>query len=280
MQHIHVFTGPGEKWRPAYMIARLAGIWGGRGYKVTVGPDTLHQADLGILHVDQTIVYDDYLPNNPDARPLLNATIRDISKRLVSRNLVCPESAHSGPVIIKSNYNAFGARERKGLAKFSLARSMHRLTRWLPWRWVGQLPDQVYPVLNSAREVPDWVWRRDDLVVEKFLPEMVGDEFALRVWLFFGDYEYGVRMFSHSPVVKAKNIHRYEYLNDVPDSLRAERIRLGMDFGKFDYVVVDGQAVLLDVNKTPTVGIVNTKTSRLPALADGIGKYFAVDRSC
>jgi hypothetical protein len=27
---------------------------------------------------------------------------------------------------------------------------------------------------------------------------------------------------------------------------------MGMDLGKFDYVEVDGQAVLIDANKTPT----------------------------
>jgi hypothetical protein len=37
----------------------------------------------------------------------------------------------------------------------------------------------------------------------------------------------------------------------VPDFLRAERERLGFDYGKFDFVIHDGQAVLLDANKTP-----------------------------
>jgi len=38
----------------------------------------------------------------------------------------------------------------------------------------------------------------------------------------------------------------------VPEELHAMWARLGFDFGKFDYVVRDGQIVLLDANRTPT----------------------------
>jgi hypothetical protein len=40
-----------------------------------------------------------------------------------------------------------------------------------------------YPVCKRIRDVPAWVWVRDDLVVERFVPEKEGDEYALRVWL-------------------------------------------------------------------------------------------------
>jgi hypothetical protein len=37
-----------------------------------------------------------------------------------------------------------------------------------------------------------------------------------------------------------------------PISRRNERARLGFDFGKFDFVVHEGQSVLLDTNRTPS----------------------------
>jgi hypothetical protein len=37
----------------------------------------------------------------------------------------------------------------------------------------------------------------------------------------------------------------------VPDEIRAERERMGFDYGKFDFVVNDGKAVLFDANRTP-----------------------------
>ena len=65
--------------------------------------------------------------------------------------------------------------------------------------------------------------------------------------------EYGVALHGRDPVVKAASTVKKEDLQTVPDSLRAERERLGFDFGKFDYVERDGEVFLLDANKTPTV---------------------------
>lgn len=280
MPHIQIITAADESFRPSYMVARLADMWREKGYRVTVGPAEILEADIGVVHVDRTEVPASLIPANPHRRPLLNAAITDISKRAISNRLLDPGSDYRGEVIVKTNANAFGARELRELSKLNPARVGRRLTRWLPWQLVRQLPKQSYPILPSARHVPGWVWRRDDLVVERFLPERVGRQFALRVWLFFGDREYGVRMFSDSGIVKAKNITHYEYLDRVPESLRRERRRLGMDFGKFDYVVVDGEAILLDVNKTPTVGGGGGRSGRLPGLADAIDDFLTKERQC
>jgi hypothetical protein len=37
----------------------------------------------------------------------------------------------------------------------------------------------------------------------------------------------------------------------VADALRAERARLGFDYGKFDFISHDGRPILFDVNRTP-----------------------------
>jgi hypothetical protein len=54
-----------------------------------------------------------------------------------------------------------------------------------------------------------------------------------------------------------------------------ERARLGFDYGKFDFVIHEGQAVLLDANRTPTaVRNLSTYQQRhAQSLAGGIG-YF------
>jgi len=45
---------------------------------------------------------------------------------------------------------------------------------------------------------------------------------------------------------------RFQWPVAVPDELRAERSRLGFDYGKFDFVVHEGRAILLDANRTPS----------------------------
>lgn len=271
--HIQIVTLPNEKFLSSYLISRLAMIWQEQGHKITIGPAKHLDGDIGILHMDRTWISDTLLPDNPQGRLLLNGSILDISKRRISSNLLEHDSSYIGPVIIKTNANYFGWPERSATSSRIMLQFYEKLMKNFSWRLTRQFLPGDYPVLDSLGDIPTWVWRRNDLVVEKFLPEIEGDEFALRVWVFFGDKEYGARMFSRNPVVKAKGITRYEYIYDVPDSLRKVRDKLGINFGKFDYVIVNGEAILLDVNKTPTVAAPNPPNTNSPniiSLASGL----------
>lgn len=280
-KHIHIVTLQHENFIPHYLISRLAEWWREQGHRITVGPSLRLEADIGIMHVDRTVVPAQCLPDNPFERPLLNATVLDISKRHISSNLVGPDSGYTGPVIVKTNANFFGLPERHaeraaGRASMSTWTRMYyrRLLEYTSRQRTRKFMGKNYPVLTRLDCVPEWVWEKEDLVVERFLPEIEKDEYALRIWLFFGDQEYSVRMFSRNPVVKAARMTRYEYISGVPDALREVRKKLGMDFGKFDYVLVNGEAVLLDVNKTPTIATTRSPTSNLPRLASGLLSYF------
>jgi hypothetical protein len=232
---------------------------------VAIGPAAEVAGDVALLHVDLTRIPASALPRNPSGTPLLNAGVLDISKRAVSRQLVRPGDGYLGPVIVKTDANYFGAPEEKGKRRGLLRRMLEHAPSW---RLAGTLPRRQYPVLDTARDVPDWVWRRDDLVVERFLPEIEDGLYVVRSWMFLGREEYAVKVYGREPVVKARRLVRFEYLKAVPDSLRAERERLRFDYGKFDYVERDGEAFLLDANKTPTVG--GKRTPNLRRLADGL----------
>lgn len=275
--HIQIITLPNENFIPTYLISRLAMIWQEQGYKITAGPANRLDGDIGILHMDRTWISATWLPDNLQGRLLLNGSMLDISKRRISRNLLGRDSGYIGPVIIKTNANFYGWPERSAMASRTILGFYQKLLQKnLSKRLKQQFPPEGYPILDSICDIPAWVWRRDDLVVEKFLPEMEGNEFALRVWLFFGDKEYGARMFSRNPVVKAGGITRYEYIHSVPGSIRKVRDELAMDFGKFDYVIVNGEAVLLDVNKTPTLAAPsppNTNSRNIISLASGMVNF-------
>lgn len=272
--HIQIVKLPDERFPASSLINCLAEIWREQGHKITVGPAKKLNADIGILHMDRTWISEAWLPENPGRIPLLNGSLLDISKRRISRNLLQRDSGYQGPVMIKTNANYFGWPERASSSSRIMLNFYHMLIRKnISWRWTRLFLPGSYTVLDSMDQVPAWVWRRDDLVVEKFLPEKDGNEFALRTWLFFGPMEYGVRMVSRHPVVKAGEITRYEYIDDYPVSLRKTRIELNADFGKFDYVMVNGEAVLLDVNKTPSMTAANPSSGHSPnmlKLASGL----------
>ena len=259
---IQIITGDDRPFAPKYLMYRLMELWREDGHTVLVGPTRRVTADLAIMHVDLTVMQPHHLPDNPDGCPVVNGGVLDISKTRVSRQRVLRGGVHVGPVIVKSNFNAFGNKEFRALGRWSGPHFRRRLSKIIPWRWAGSLPKKDYPVLDAVSQVPGWVWDRSDLIVERFVPERDGDDYVLRCWLFFGDQEYSVKLFSRHPVVKVGNIHRHEYLHEVPDSLREARRALGFDYGKFDYVMVDGEAILLDANKTPAI----SGTSRSPNL--------------
>jgi hypothetical protein len=236
------------------------------------GPEENPPADLAIQHIDLTVVpaeYRAWLLKYPRA---INVAAIDISKRHVSENLVSARDGYQGPVLIKTNANAGGLKEAR----------LARKTRFLTRRVVGSQAQRggprrrpgAYQILRSASQVPQAVWENPHLVVEKFLPERQGGFYCLRTWQFFGTAEINSLAFAKEPIVKARNAVRIEPV-DVPEELRQIRERLGFDFGKFDYVMLDGRAVLFDANKTPTLG--NFPPDRyLPLvrrLAAGLAKY-------
>jgi hypothetical protein len=109
---------------------------------------------------------------------------------------------------------------------------------------------QPYPILGSVSEVPADVWNNPGLVVERFLPEQDAQGFWLRVWVFFEDRERCTRYCGTEPIVKGANVVARESV-PVPEEMRAERERLGFDYGKFDFVVREGRAILFDANRKP-----------------------------
>lgn len=272
--HVHIVTEDAGVLPRRSLVGHWASDWVARGARVTVGPTARLDADIGIMHVDLTTVPPDRIPENPLGRPLLNAGALDISKRRVSRNLLERDAEYEGQVIVKTDANCFGSREFASLSRFDSRRVRRKLAKYLSWRFVGELPAGTYPVLPNLQEVPEWVWRRSDLVVERFMPEIEDGAYVLRSWLFFGDRDYVVKLYGSDPIVKAGHVVRHEILDDVPESLRELRAGMGMDLGKFDYVEVGGRAVLIDANKTPTAASERPREA-LMAVGDALFGYLA-----
>jgi hypothetical protein len=267
---IHVATDKPNALCDYYLIAKLAWHWKRVGHVVTAGPvgGIDPGIDLAIFHVDRTRVDPDSVPGNPAGRPFLNSRVLDISKHLFSLMRVMPGDPWKGSVIVKSDLNAFGSQEWDEREHSFFERKRRRLAR-RHWKLARSLPPRSYPVLPSISAVPGWVWRHPDIIVERFVPQMNEGLYCLQGWVFFGKRGYTYRMYSTDPVVKAGSIMKAEFLGDPPPELEAFREANGWDFGKFDYVEVDGKHVLLDINKTPSI-TTGPDTPRLRDLAMGI----------
>jgi hypothetical protein len=180
----------------------------------------------------------------------LNAGVLDIAKRSIADGLVLPGDGYEGPVIVKTDLNHGGLPERRlrrGLANW--------LGQRLPGRWSGRPPGGVYRVYERRALVPAWVWRRPELVAQRFLAERHGAHYALHQWFFLGDASVVSTLLGAEPLVKWQSrIGNLPLHDEVPAEIRRRRAELGFDYGKFDYVVQEGRAWLLDANTTPHLG--------------------------
>jgi len=256
-----------------YLMLKIVKNWQASGVEVVVlrGPERYEAADVIVLHVDLTVVPQEYLDFCARYPIVVNGRVRDISKRKISKNLLGPKDHYTGAVIVKADLNFGGFPELKMQRSGRLSRMWNK---YLPWSITGILSPSDYPVFRSMAEVPKAVWRNRRLVVEKFCPEREGDHYCLRQWIFLGDRGVSQRLVSLNPIVKFPNEVHLEYGPPVPESLREMRSRLGFDYGKFDYVVVDGEVILLDANRTPALGVSDGWAQNMAAeLAGGLPSF-------
>jgi hypothetical protein len=248
----------------SHFIWSLCEVWRERGIEIEIlkGTQKIAEADLLIPHLDTTILPRAYIDFFQNYRQVVNRSLHDISKRIISRNLLTREDAYDGPVIVKTDFNSGGISDfnfEGPRISFSSRRKKRFWSRLFGakqqaaspnWEKLNCLDPADYQVFPSLKEVPEAVFLNKWLVVERFLPEFENGIYYLRVYKFFGDRALCVRVGSPRPIVKQGDIISREEIS-IPDEIVAVRHELGMDFGKFDFVIHQGKMVLFDVNYTP-----------------------------
>lgn len=268
----------------SYIVDHLARCWREDGHTVIYlfGTRRFIPADLIFVHVNLSVVPDAYLEFASRYPIVINGRIRDIRKSTTSRNLLRPGDPWDGPVIVKSDLNYGGEPER------TLRHSW--LQRHLPlWRRVTTLSDRVrgrqlpfrswrdYLVFDRSADVPQSWFRNRHAVVERFRPEIDDGLYHLRMYQFLGKRWSCSRLASPHPVLKAATSVRVDRIEPHPDIV-TWRESLRMDYGKLDYVIHEGEVVLLDANKTTGasrhLGDADLRAARR-YLAEGLYGYFS-----
>jgi len=257
------------------LINRLARLfWAPAGWEIVVqqGLRDPPDADLAILHVDLTVVPDEYMALAARYPVCINGQVRDISKRVVSRDLIDRDDPYDGPVMVKTDRNAFGTPERKLRLAVGgpRARWAEAIERRLPQRWTGRLRTDDYLHFSRKSDVPAWVWRHPELVVERFFEQRQGALYTINQWQFLGDSGVVLTYYGNEPVVKYQRQVKQDPVHlDVPEEIRRRRAELKFDYGKLDFIVTTEGARLLDANRTPWNPRPPTDP-RLIAMAEGL----------
>ena len=260
-----------------YAITFLAEFWSQDGHRVhyLFGTRKFVPADLLLVHVDLSVVPDEYLEFASRYPIALNSDVKDIRKSQISTNLVKQDDVYSGKVIVKTDLNFGGSPEQILRRHRSPWRRL--ASRFVRAHTIGASlkTHSKYRIYDRLTDVSPAVFERDDLVVEKFLPEQEGNFFFVRNYEFLGDSATCTRLASRDPIVKDQTIVWIEEIEPHPEIVQARK-RLNFDYGKFDYVIYDGQPVLLDANKTTGADRIRTPelNARRRRRANGIYSYF------
>lgn len=252
---MHQSDSESTAWR--YLIHHFADIWRNDGHDVfyLFGIKKFVPADLIFVHVDLSVVPQSYITFAKRYPVSVNANVVDIRKRNFSKNLLKPGDTWEGKVIVKSNKNAAGVPERwrGGLPRkiinklLSIVNVEHHQLQFL--RPSLKSPAS-YPIYNHLNEVPKHYFYLPGLVVQKFTPEIENNYYCLRYMSFLGDRVSCSKLKSKHPIVTGGTTEIVEHSIEPDPEIMAMRKNLGFDYGKFDYVVVNGKAILLDTNKT------------------------------
>lgn len=238
----------------SYLIVPIIEEWKRLGHEINIvrGPTGYVPADVAVAHIDLTRIppeYQELLARYPSA---INGRLIDISKSRISSLRVESGRSWSGPVIVKTDLNTGGAPERLlNTGTPSLQRRL--LSRW---RRLFAPPSErnvnpgAYPVYPTLDRVPAWIRKDDRFVIERFLPERDGERYVLRHWVMLGSRGVCLVVRSDHPVVKANPAGEVE-VTAPPEGLLSRARELGMDYGKIDFVLHEGEPVILDVNRTP-----------------------------
>lgn len=243
----------------------------GHSWRVTRGP-TVVPGDAALLHVDCTVVSEDYLALASRYPRAINFGVADTSKRKVSRLLLNRGDPWDGRVIVKSDLNY------RGILEDTHNRRAARAGKAPPHPGAARLGQ--YRVLDKIGDVHDHVWNDESLVVERFLPEVnANGGFVIRTWVFMGGQDSCNRIVTPNWIAKAGDAVRFDPIA-VPEQLRAERERLNFDYGKFDFVMNGDEPLLLDANRTPGIAkaVEQMQAMAAPVLARGLADLIETAR--
>jgi len=270
-----------------YLISILANYWQEDGHEIIYlwGTDQFVHADLLFVHVDLSVVPNLYLQFANQYPIVVNGKVRDIRKSKYSQGLLHQGDNWEGSVIVKSNENYAGRPERKrkryNSIKDNIRHEIDRFVKRLNLSWIKPFFDTPldYPIYDNLKEVPRPYFYHPQLVVQKFFPEKEDNLYCVRMMFFLGDHLNCIRLKGNHPIVNSMHILDVEPNIEPHPQIVSMRKRLKFDYGKFDYVVVDGQPILLDTNKTigrPVKKLASDSEmdSHLKHYANGLYSYF------
>lgn len=249
---VYVEHAPSFATNRRYILNRALELFHGAGlrYRLLERADRRNTAAAAFVHVDLTDVPPRHRPAAGAYALCLNGEATSISRLLYSRARLRQDSQYAGPVIVKSVLNYRGLPELNYL--ITTSRTFRLECRFL--RLLGRIPQAMrcppYTLYESLDAVPDDVWKDPRRIVERFVPGQLATPVVKYRYDFFLDVVLHTRGIYDSLLADPDTVREVTLVDTVPNEVRCVRANLRLDYGSVDYFVTDGEAVIVDVNKT------------------------------
>lgn len=213
--------------------------------------ETFVPADALLVHIDRSVLPEAVTRFAAQYPKHVNGGALDIRKSRFADGLLAPGDSWPGPVIVKSDLNYGGMPEFWDLNV--MERGWQRIGRILSGdRTIRILSKEDYRIFPKLADMPADYFGPGN-IVQKFLPEKDGDKNILREYFFLGDVHFeNVERSANAIIDEDEHVSCLPFTPH-PRLLEARR-KLSLDFGKIDYVMVDGEPFIFDANKTPGLG--------------------------
>lgn len=243
-------TEPGGRH---HMVSLIADDLAALGVEVVhlYGTSAYEPADALLVHIDLSRLPESVTRFSERYPRHINARALDIRKQSFADGLLKRGDRYDAPVIVKSDLNYGGVPEfiSLSLAERAWAKAERLL---LPGPSIRIQTKEDYRVFPSLADVPYGYFGRGN-IVQKMLHERRGGKYVLREYLFLGNLHY--ENIEHSD---GEIISEDEHVSCLPFTphprLIEMRRKLNLDYGKIDYVMVDGTPFIFDANKTMGLG--------------------------
>lgn len=256
----------------SHLTTLLADNWRAAGIEVIelAGTRNFVEADLLFLNLSRPVVPEEYNRFAAQYPVTFNAGAVDLRKHRYADGLLQAGASYKGAVIVKADPANAGSPTPE---RTSFLRRLTGFHRGADAREVTA--NDNYRIYASINDVPGEKFA-PGYIVQKFLPEESGGRYILRQYHFLGHEHFLSIQTSGAAIIRTSIPQSLEEWSP-PQELLDLRGRLGLDYGRIDFVEVDGKPFVISVSRSPALpvskepGFVPPAYTRLAeALADAM----------
>ncbi|ABI75994.1 hypothetical protein HNE_1662 [Hyphomonas neptunium ATCC 15444] len=240
---------PGDR---THLTALLADQWRAAGIEVMElsGAGTFVEADLLFLNLSRPVLPEEYRRFAAQYPVSFNAGAGDLRKHLYADGLLRAGSPYKGAVIVKADHDFITPitppAPRAGF--FSLLSGSRRPRASALQTLSANDNYRIYPSLN---DVPPEKFGPGH-IVQKFLPEADAGRYVLRQYYFLGNAHFLSLLTSGASIIRTSTPQSLEEWSP-PEELLDLRAHLSLDYGRIDFVEVDGKPFVISVSRAPAL---------------------------